>query len=346
MSQEALDLFCHWLPKAFCEAANRAAARPLHMFARAQKISAMVDLDARFRVMDQFPGYQQVPSLASPTLEMIARPDQTPDLARLANDEMARTVANHGERFASFVAALPLNNPEAALQEAERAVDQLGAAGVQIFTSINGRPVDEPEILQLFELMAAKKMPVWLHPIRSMTTPDYPAEKVSKFDLWWAFGWPHETSLAMGRLVFSGIFDRWPDFAVITHHVGGTTAMMSGRLGSGLDLLGTRVLPGEENAIKTPLRQRPLDAFKKFYADTASFGSRAAIECGRAFFGIERLVFATDMPFDPEQGPGYIRETLRAISEMNLADEEREAILFGNAHRILAREGQRSRQDA
>jgi aminocarboxymuconate-semialdehyde decarboxylase len=90
MAEEALDLFCHWLPKAYCEAANRAAVRPLHMFDRAQKIPAMVDLDARFRVMDQFPGYRQVPSLASPTLEMIAGREQTPDLARLANDEMAR----------------------------------------------------------------------------------------------------------------------------------------------------------------------------------------------------------------------------------------------------------------
>jgi uncharacterized protein len=335
MAREAIDCFCHFLPKQYCDAVNRTVSRRLHMFERAQAIPAMTDLGARFRVMDQFAGYRQVPSLASPTLEMMAGPDQTPELARIANDEMVKLVSSFPERFPSFVGTLPLNNPEAALLEAERAVDQLGAAGVQIFTSVNGRPVDEPELLQLFELMATKRKVVWLHPIRGMTTPDYPVEKVSKFDLWWALGWPHETSLAIGRLVFSGIFDRFPRLVVITHHVGGTIPLMEGRLGPGLDLLGTRVLPGHEEAIKTPLKQRPLEAFKKFYADTASFGSQAAIECGRSFFGFEQLVFATDMPFDPEQGPGYIRETLRAISEMSLPEEECAAILSGNARRIL-----------
>lgn len=336
MSFEALDLFCHCLPKAYCEAANRAAERPLHMFQRAQQIPAMVDLDARFRVMDLFPGYVQIPSLASPSLEMIAGPDKTPELARVANEAMAKMCADHPGRFPAFVAALPLNHPQAALQEAERAVEELQAAGVQIFSNINGRPIDEPEYLELFELMARKRKAVWLHPIRGMATPDYPGEKVSKFDLWWALGWPYETSLAMGRLVFSGLFDRCPDLIIVTHHVGGVIPMMEGRIGCGLDMLGTRVLPGHDEAVRTPLKQRPLDAFKKFFADTASFGSRAAIECGRAFFGTDRLVFGTDMPFDPEQGPGYVRETLRAIREMDLPAAERQAILSANARRVLA----------
>jgi predicted TIM-barrel fold metal-dependent hydrolase len=170
-----------------------------------------------------------------------------------------------------------------------------------------------------------------------MTTPDYSTEKVSKFDLWWALGWPYETSVAMGRLVFSGLFDRCPDLAIITHHVGGMIPMMEGRIGSGLDLLGTRVLPGYEQAVKTSLKQRPLEAFRKFYADTASFGSRAAIECGKAFFGIDRLLFATDMPFDPEQGPGYIRETFRAIDGMALSADQREAILFRSALKLCGK---------
>lgn len=337
MATRAIDLFCHCLPQTYCEAANRAAVRTLPMFERAQRIPVMVDLGERFRVMDQFPGYTQVPSLASPTIEMIAGPDKSPELARVANDQMARMVAKHADRFVSFIASLPLNNPDAAMREAERGVGELGAAGIQVFTNINGRPLDEPEFLQLFELMAAKQKPVWLHPIRSMTTPDYATEKVSKFDLWWALGWPYETSVAMGRLVFSGLFDRWPGLAIITHHVGGTIPMMEGRIGSGLDLLGTRVIPGYEEAVKTPLKQRPLEAFRKFYADTASFGSLAAIECGKAFFGIDRLLFATDMPFDPEQGPGYIRETLRAIDGLALSADQREAILFRNALKLLGR---------
>jgi len=331
----ALDIFCHILSPAYCDAANAAAESPLHTFARAQAIPAMVNLDARFRIMDQFDDYRQVPCLASPSIEMIAGSEKSPELARIGNDTMAALAAEHPDRFPAFVAGLPLNNSETALEEAERAVDDLDAAGVQLYTNIDGKPVDHPDILPIVELMAAKKRAVWLHPIGGMTTPDYPTEKVSKFDLWWAFRWPHESSVAMGRLVFSGIFDRYPELVVITHHVGGTVPMMEGRLDSGLKLLGTRVLPGEECAIDTPLREKPINAFKRFHADTASFGSSAPIACGRAFFGIDRILFGTDMPFDPEQGPGSIRGTLTAIDALDLTAEERDAILSGNARRVL-----------
>ncbi len=305
------------------------------MFQRAQANRVMTDLEARFRVMDGFPGYAQVPSLASPTPEQIASPEQSPDLARIANDAMAAMVAAHPQRFPSFVGTLPLNNPDFALREAERAVRELGAAGVQILTSVQGQPLDRPEFLAVFELMATLNRPVWLHPTRPMTTADYATESVSKFDLWWALGWPHETSVAMGRLVFSGVFDRHPTLVVITHHAGGTVPMMAGRLGSGLELLGTRTPPEHSQAIQTSLREPPLAAFKRFHADTATFGSSAAIECGAAFFGWDRMLFATDMPFDPEQGPGYIRATLQALDALNLTPVQRHAVLSGNARRLL-----------
>ena len=190
-------------------------------------------------------------------------------------------------------------------------------------------------LLEVIEHVAALGCPIWLHPVRPMTIADYPTEDYSKFDLWWAFGWPYETSIAMGRLVFSGLFDRWPNLAVITHHCGGIIPMMEGRIESGLQLLGTRNPPQLADAVKTDLKERPIDAFRHFHADTASFGSRTAIECGISFFGPERMLFATDSPFDPEQGPGYIRDTLRAIMEMDLTEQQRTAMLSGNARRLL-----------
>ena len=332
---ECIDVFCHWLPPRFCDAVLKLAGAKLHMLARAAKMPVMVDLDARFAVMDQFPGYRQVPSIASPQIELIADPERAADLARMANDEMAEMAARHPDRFPGFVAALPMNNPDTTPVEAERACRTLGASGAQIFTNVNGQPLDQPQFMPLYELMAKLDKPIWLHPTRTASVADYPGETVSRFELWWALGWPYETSLAMGRLVFAGVFDRWPNLKIITHHVGGMIPMMEGRLGSGLDLLGTRTPPQHAQAVHTPLRERPLDAFRRFYADTASFGSRAAIECGAAFFGADRLVFASDMPFDPEQGPGYIRETLRAISEMNLSNNDRSSILSGTARTLL-----------
>lgn len=102
----------------------------------------MVDTEARLRMMDHFPGYCQILSLASPTLEAIADPEQSPQLARIGNDALAKMAAQHPDRFPGWIASLPINNSEAAMAEMDRAVKELGAVGVQIYTNVNGRPLD------------------------------------------------------------------------------------------------------------------------------------------------------------------------------------------------------------
>src|SRR2546427_6146114 len=99
MMTEAIDIFCHCLPPAFCEAAHRHAIRPLHMLSRAQTIPVMVDLAARLALMDQFPGYRQVLSLASPPIELIAGPETTPEIARIANDALAALGTREPDRL-------------------------------------------------------------------------------------------------------------------------------------------------------------------------------------------------------------------------------------------------------
>ena len=111
--------------------------------------------------------------------------------------------------------------------------------------------------------------------------------------------------------------------------------MMAGRLGAGMEMLGTRTPPQHAEAVQTRLAEKPLAAFRRFYADTATFGSRAAITCAAEMFGTDHLLFGTDMPFDPEQGPGFIRATLRAIEEMQLTKMTTNDLLAGNAQRLL-----------
>ena len=306
MSAPTIDVFNHCLPPAFVEACRDAMADPMVMFERAVVMPGMSDLEERLRIVDEFPGYQQILSLASPTVESIAAPGESPELARIGNREMASWVAAHPDRFPGFVASLPMNHPEAALSEARRAVEEDGALGIQLYTHINGVGIDTPQVMGLLGLMAELDRPVWLHPLRASTVPDYPGEPVSKFDLWWAFGWPHETSVCAGRLAFAGIFDRWPDLKVITHHAGGTIPMMEGRIRSGLEQLGTRYPPEHAAAAATDLEEKPIDAFRRFFADTATFGSSAAIECGAKFFGTEKMLFASDFPF------AAIGESIRA----------------------------------
>ena len=302
---------------------------------RFQQIPVLSDLDLRFRIMDTFGDYVQVLTLASPPIEALGSPQVTPELARLANDGMAELVEKHPDRFPGFVASVPMNNPEASLNEIDGAITELGAVGIQIFSNVNGRPLDASEFRPVFARMAELKLPIWLHPTRGSKFTDYQSEKWSHYDFWWVFGWPYETTVAMGRLVFDGIFDRHPDLMIITHHLGAMAPYFEARISAGLAQLGTRTDDADDALALGRLRRPPLDYFKMFYGDTALFGSVAGLECGLAFFGADRLLFGTDMPFDPEKGPGFIRETIRSIEQSRALPEEKAKMFEENARRLL-----------
>ena len=139
----------------------------------------------------------------------------------------------------------------------------------------------------------------------------------------------------MARIVFAGYFDKYPNLKIITHHFGGMVPYFEGRVGPGWDQLGTRSTDEDYAQILKTLKKPHLDYFKMFYADTAVFGSRAATECGLAFFGPDHVVFASDAPFDPEGGPMYIRETIRVIDSLDVPQEVRDKIYWRNAARLL-----------
>lgn len=333
-----IDVFNHIFPKPFFERLQQvtvnkgAVKRWLH-------IPFLHDLDVRFRMLEEFgPDYRQVLSLSAPPIEMI-NPDRqiTIGLARLANDSMAELVRAHPHRFPGFIASLPLNHPDDSVQELERAVSALGALGVQVFSNVNGLPLDDDRFFPLFETADRLQGPIFLHPARGAGFADYASEKRSKYEIWWTFGWPYETSAAMQRLVFSGLFDRLPHIKIVTHHLGAMIPYFEGRIGYGLDQFGTRTADEDYGALLASLEKRPYDYFKMFWGDTAVFGSRAATECGLRFFGPDQVVFASDAPFDPEGGPMYIRETIKVIDSLDIPESDRDKIYCRNAERLFNR---------
>ncbi len=333
-----IDVFNHIFPKPFFErlqqvVANKGATK------RWLNIPFLHDLDVRFRMLEPFgPDYRQILSLSAPPIESI-NPDRgiTLDLAALANDSMADVVRAHPDRFPGFIASLPLNYPDESVVELERAVQQLGALGVQLFSNVNGLPLDAPRFWPLFEAADRLRCPILLHPARGAGFADYPSETKSKYEIWWTFGWPFETSAAMQRLVFSRLFDRLPRIKIVAHHLGAMIPYFEGRVGYGLDQFGTRTADEDYGAQLESMPKRPYDYFKMFWADTAVFGSRSATECGLQFFGTDQVVFASDAPFDPEGGSLYIRETLKVIDSLEMSDADRQKIYQGNAERLFDR---------
>ncbi len=249
-----IDIYTHIFPKKFFEEFVRRSKGLGGVAERYRQLPAVLELDARFREMDQHGNYRQVIALPHPGLEEAATPEQGAILARVANDEMAELCTKHPDRFTAFVGTVSLTDVDAAVAEADRAVTQLGARGLQIYTNIIGRPLDAPEYRPIFEIMARHDLPIWLHPASSPAHADYASETMSRFEMWWCFGWPYETSVAMARLVFSGVFERHPQLKIITHHLGGMIPFFDGRIGAGMQFL-----------VLSSLKRPHLDYFRMFY---------------------------------------------------------------------------------
>lgn len=327
------------MPRQYAERLTRleATADSANIRTRISGIPALFDLDIRFRQMDEFgDDYRQVISLPAPPLEDIGPPAVAAECARIANEGLAELVERHPNHFAGFVAALPMNDVEAALAEIDHAVGRLGAVGAQFYTHVHGTAMDDPRFEPLYARMAELDRMIWVHPSRSSSWADYPTEKRSRYEIWWVFGWEYDSAVFMGRLVFSGILERFPRLKVLIHHGGSMVPHFAGRIGPGWDQLGERTPPDQKDDVEHyPLSKRPIEYFRTFYVDTALFGAGHAVRCSLDFFGVDHVLFASDSPFDPEKGPGYIRSTIANIEALDLSGEERHAIYEGNARRLL-----------
>ncbi|MET3762276.1 amidohydrolase family protein [Sphingomonas sp. UYEF23] len=329
-----LDVFSHFLPEVVFRRFQGLLPGNFGLLSF-EKLPELWSLDHRLRLMDEYPDYQQILSLSNPPIELLGTPDVTPEYARFANDALAEVQKANADRFPGFTAALPMNNPDAAVVEAERAVTELGACGIQIYSNVLGKPLSAPEFLPLFETMARLDKPVWIHPMRGPHHADYPTEHVSADEIWFTFGWPYETSAAVTRLIFSGIYDKLPGLKIITHHGGGMVPFFAEKIAIGF----TQIFDGAEGhnplAEKAGLKKPLLDYYRMLYADTALNGSAAAAQCAHAFFGTDHILFASDAPFDFAGGRKLMTGTIAAVDALPVDDASRRAIEIDNARRVI-----------
>lgn len=327
-----IDAYTHFIPKKFFEKIVESGHADIGK--RVREVPCIHDLDIRRKIVDSFPDYAQILSYPMPPLELMTKGAQLDEYAKLINDGFVEICAQNPSQFPGWVAQTSLAAPDAGVREAERAIKN-GALGVQIYTNIAGKPLDEPEFEPFFAAMNKLGKPIWMHPARAATFPDYVTEKKSKYEIWWTLGWSYETAAAMSRLVFSKTLDKYPNLKIITHHFGGIVPMLEGRIGPGWDQLGARTSDEDLSLVRKSLKKRPLDYFKHdFYADTAVFGGQPATVCGMSFYDMDKILFASDCPFDPEKGTMYIRETLKILDGLNLSKADRDKIFHGNLEKL------------
>jgi len=329
-----IDIYNHFMPRPFLDRLGDLI--PGHVVLKAfPRLRTLWDLDARLKLLDGFGDYAQVLSLANPPIELLAGPEQTPELARIANDGLAEICRRHPDRFPAFIASMPMNNVAACLAEIDRAIGTLGACGIQIFTNVNDRPLSAPEFRPIFRKMREHDLPIWIHPIRGPNFPDYAGENASEAEIWFTFGWPYETTAAVTRLIYSGIYDELPGLKIVTHHMGGMVPYYAGKIDLGFSQIFFGTTERNPAAEQAGLKFKPVEYYRMLYADTALNGNIAATRCGHAFFGTDHCLFATDAPFDAEQGKALIGGTVDAVGAIEAVAADLARIRSDNARALL-----------
>ena len=186
--------------------------------------------------------------------------------------------------------------------------------------------MDLPEYDPFWEAVEAMNVPVYLHPL------DQPGRSYEElYDLPHTFGWPYETTIALARMVFSGLMERHPRLEIVSHHLGGgMIPFFMGRISESNDHTGTVA----DHKI-APLPKPPAEYFRLFYYDTAVGGSAETIEFCYKVFGANQIVFATDAPHGPMNGLLRLATYPGLVKSIGLPAVDTEKIMSGNARRIL-----------
>jgi predicted TIM-barrel fold metal-dependent hydrolase len=244
-------------------------------------------------------------------------------MARVANDAIAAICRKYPKRFIGFF-TLPTADIRRSLDELERSVQELGLKGFGCFANLNGQGLDREELFPLYERLAHYKLPVYVHPTAPLAT------EVSGIDIMptLIFGWAYDSTVAMTRLVYGRVLERFPEINWVVADVGGVLAFFAQRA--------INIYTGRTDEIrhKYGLKENPLDSFRRFYVDTADHPA-STLRCVKDFFGPERMVLGTNYPYGPEEGCILVKNSLKAIDELGLDPGDKEKILGGNAAKIL-----------
>ncbi len=322
-----IDFYSHVCPRNLMEAlvdeypSNESTAlfRKPYLYDAEKRLGFMdeVGVDVQLLVMVRPPMWLGMPR------EIMYRMLQT------AHNGIAALVKAHPDRFQGVAVAPRVD--DVVLEELRRAWSELGLRGVLIFSNIEGKPVDDKEMWPLYDECERQDQPVWIHPQHSEHL--YPWIKESLLDR--SLGWPFDTSLAMARLVYGGVMERYPNLKVVTHHLGG----MIPYFGARLEAFDAEI--NEYSSLKLTRQpsvelSRPVgEYFRRFYNDTAISYAPGTIECGVGYFGGEHVLFGTDFPMGSASGEQWTRDILRAIDDVALDPETKERILSGNAREML-----------
>lgn len=283
------------------------------------------DIEKRLRVMDQLGIDVHVLTIPAPGADRYARDDAI-KMARVANDAIAAIARKYPKRFIGFF-TLPTASINDSLDELERSVNELGLRGFGCFANLNGQPLDREELFPIYERLVKYQLPVYVHPTAPLATEAVGIDIMPTL----IFGWAFDSTVAMTRLVYGRVLERFPEINWVVADVGGVLAFFAQRA--------INIYTGRTDEIRHRygLQENPLDSFRRFYVDTADHPA-STLRCVRDFFTADRMVLGSNYPYGPEEGAVLIKNSLKAIDGLDLNPTDKAKILGGNAAKILGLE--------
>ena len=270
------------------------------------------DLDLRLKAMDAEGVAIHALSLMPP---MVYWADAALGLraARIVNDALAEATRAHPDRFVGL-ATLPLQDPEAALTEVERAVTELGCRGIYLGTNVRGKELTDPAFFPVFERIHALRVPIFLHPLNVIGS-----QRLTSYYLHNLLGNPFDTAVAAANLIFSGLLDRFPKLNICLPHAGGALPYLIGRLNHGWKV----------RQVCKALKKPPSSYLRRFTYDTISHAPEP-LRYLINLVGADRVMLGSDYCFDM----GYERP-VKFLEQITISSPKRKMILGENAAKLL-----------
>lgn len=321
------DLHTHYYPASFFELIRNTpgefsfgtdpTGRTIirHRGARFFGVTApMTDPALRLADMDRVGIDVEVLSLSTPNVFFAEAAGQA-EVARIVNDGYAELIAQHPARFKGF-ASIPMDAPDAALRELDRALGELKLNGVVLLSNIRGRALTDPRYRPFFEEANRRRLCIFLHPMIPVAS-----EVFNEYVLGPLVGFPFDTSLAVARMCFAGMFRDFPDIRWVIGHLGGAIPYLMERLDNGYR---------DFAECRANIDALPSTYLKRLHYDTVSF-SGPALRMVRDLVGADHMVMGSDYP----HMLGSIDRAVTSIEGLDIPAHEKQAIFSGTALRIL-----------
>jgi 2,3-dihydroxybenzoate decarboxylase len=279
--------------------------------------------ERRIRDMDATGIAKQILSLTSPGVQVFDAPTAV-SLATSFNDQLAEAIRKHPDRFAGLAAIAP-QDPSAAAKELQRAVKSLHLKGAIVNSHTRGEYLDEPKFWEIFEAAESLGVPIYLHP--NTPSPRMVGPFLDRGLDGAVFGFAVETSLHILRIVFSGVFDRFPKLRMVAGHLGEGLPYWLFRI----DFMHQRLTSNNRYANVPKLQKRPSDYLKEnFCVTTSGMAWQPPILYAQSVLGVDRVLYAMDYPYQ------FVPDEVKVTDDLPISDADKKKLYQTNAERVFA----------